>query len=115
CTSHEPEIMFSIGQVFKICSMIQNETIQIWIIYLQVLKTNETEHLTNVTNYYLSKIVGKEIFYNGIQARVNYEPLTITTFVTIGDYYSSIIVKNYHKAEFYYERFLKDELESPDD
>ncbi|CAF3434154.1 unnamed protein product, partial [Rotaria sp. Silwood2] len=45
--------------------MIQNETIQIWIIYLQVLKTNETEHLTNVTNYYLSKIVEQSAFYYG--------------------------------------------------
>jgi tetratricopeptide (TPR) repeat protein len=115
CTSHEPEIMFSIGQIFKIRSMIQNETSRIWTIYLQILWTNETEHLNNLTNYYLSKIVHKEIFYNGIQAKVNDEPLTITTFVTIGDYYSSIIVKDYDKAEFYYQKFLKEDLQSPDD
>ena len=114
CTSHEPEVLFSIGQVFKIRSMIQNEMTRVWTVYLEVLKANETEHLTNVTNYYLSKIVGKEIFYNGIQARVNYEPLTITTFVTLGDYYSSIIVKDYEKAELYYQKFLDEELESPD-
>ena len=114
CTSDEPEILFSIGQVFKIRSMIQNEMTRVWTVYLEVLKVNETEHLTNVTNYYLSKIVGKEIFYNGIQARVNYEPLTITTFVTLGDYYSSIIVKDYDKAELYYQKFLDEQLESPD-
>ncbi|CAF4399585.1 unnamed protein product [Rotaria sp. Silwood2] len=45
--------------------MIPNETTKIWIIYLQVLKTNETEHLTNVTNYYLSKIVEQPAFYYG--------------------------------------------------
>ncbi len=115
CTSHEPEIMFSIGQIFKIRSMIQNELTGIWTVFLQVLRTNETEHLNNLTNYYLSKIISKETFYDGIQARVNYEPLTITTFVTIGDYYSSILVKNYNKAEFYYQKFLKEELQSPDD
>lgn len=115
CTRDEREILFSIGQVFKIRSMIQNEVTRIWTVHLEILRTNETEYLTNLTNYYLSKIIDKEIFYNGIQARVNYEPLTITTFVTIGDYYSSILVKDYDKAEFYYEKFLKEELESPDD
>ncbi|UJR12253.1 hypothetical protein I4U23_016430 [Adineta vaga] len=115
CTSHELEMMFSIGQIFKITSMIQNEVTRVWSVYLEVLRTNETEHLTNLTNYFLSKIVGQETFYNGIQARVNFEPLTITTFVTIGDYYSSVIVKNYEKAEFYYKKVLAEELESPED
>ncbi len=52
CTSHESEIMFSIEQnIFKICSMIQNETTSIWTVDLQVLKMNETEHLTNLADY----------------------------------------------------------------
>ncbi|CAF1260688.1 unnamed protein product [Rotaria sordida] len=115
CTAHEMEILFSIGQVFRIRSIIQNEASQIWTVYLQVLHANETEHLNNLTGYYLSKIVGTETFYNGIQARVNFEPLTITTFVTIGNYYSSVLARNYDKAEFYYQKFLDEELESSDD
>ncbi|CAF0837073.1 unnamed protein product [Adineta steineri] len=115
CTNHEPEIIFSIGQVFKIRSMSQHDTTRIWTVSLEILGKNETEHLNNLTDYYVSKIVGTETFYNGIQARVNFEPLTITTFVTVGDYYSSIIIRNFDKAEFYYEKFLQEDLQSPDD
>ncbi|CAF3339459.1 unnamed protein product [Rotaria sp. Silwood1] len=43
-----------------------------------------------------------------------FEPLTITTFVTIGNYYASILVKDYAKAAYYYEKFVQEELESPD-
>jgi tetratricopeptide (TPR) repeat protein len=112
CTKHEPEIMFSIGQIFQIRSIEQNETTEIWTIYLQVLAESETEQLHNLTNYYQSKIVGTETFYNGIQTIPRFEPLTITTFVTIGNYYSSILVKDYAKAEFYYQKFLQEELQS---
>jgi hypothetical protein len=66
CTSDESKMMFSIGQIFRIRSMIQNEMTRVWTVYLQVLRKSETEHLTNLTNYYLSKIVQKNTFYNGI-------------------------------------------------
>jgi tetratricopeptide (TPR) repeat protein len=115
CTEHEPEIIFSIGQIFKISSIVLNETTDIWTIHLKTLARNETEQLHNLTDYYQTKIVGIETFYNGIQSPGMFRPHTITTFVTIGNYYSSILVKNYVKAKFYYEKFLQEELESPDD
>ncbi|CAF1430356.1 unnamed protein product, partial [Rotaria sordida] len=115
CTEHEPEILFSIGQIFKISSILLNETTEIWTIHLKTLTRNEIEQLHNLTDYYQAKIVGRETFYNGIQSPGMLGPHTITTLVTIGNYYSSILVKNYIKAEFYYQKFLEEELESPDD
>lgn len=116
CTKHEPEIFFSIGQIFKIRSVIEDKTSKIWIAHLQILAESETEQLNNLTNYYLKEILGQETFYNGIQTNViTYKPLSITTWITVGNYYSSALIKDYEKAKYYYERFLQEDLESPDD